>query len=308
MYSMYFKDFNGRVENEAGVFKRMGRVELPVQQMNAKQMQLLTETLKQTNSPIYFYEFIGVEPLANMQVMELVRKCTKKICNVVTSGSVKYWKCWEEQGTPILRNTWKNYEKIYIRRLSKNDAENDELLGVEALKEEHYKQMPEELKNKIYFIVDYKLSKMEKMMDVIEFIKWAKSLGIGKMVFLDSEIELIAYKNKLQAIQERILKSQRKQIEAIRNNCFNPDLVKKEEIQIKEPLMEATKRLLIKEGYNFGYMKAEIGEDGFWRVLPFEKGKTEVIFKTKIILPRNQEECWEYSARIHTYIDEIDWN
>lgn len=308
MYSMYFKDLNGRVVNEAGVYKRMGRIELPVQQMNAKKVKILTDTLKETKSPIYSYEFVGVEALANMQVMELIRRCTKKICNVLTSASIKYWQGWGEDGTPILRNAWKNYEKIYIRRLSKNDAENDELLGVEALKEEHYKQMPEELKNKIFFIVDYKLSKMEKMIDVIEFIKWAKSIGIRKIVFLDSEWELIAYKNKLQAIQERILKSQRKQIEAIRNNCFNPDLVKKEESQIKAPLMETTKRLLIKEGYNFGYMKAEIGDDGFWRVLPLKKGEMEIIFKTKIISPRKQEECWDNSARVHTYIDDMKWD
>lgn len=305
MYSMYFKEFNGRVENEVGVFKRMGRLELPIPQMNNKQVQILTDKLKTTNSPFYSYEFIGVEPLANMQVMELTRRYTKKICNVVTSGTIKYWQNWGENGTPILRNAWKNYEKIYVRRLSKNDFENDELLGVEALKEEDYKQMPEELKNKIVFIVDYKLSKMERLIDVVELIKWAKSIGICKMVFMDSEIELIAYKNKVEAIQERILKSQRKQIAAIRNNCFNPDLVKKEVSQIRQPLMEELKMFLVKEGYNFGYMKAEVGNDGFWRILPLKKGKMEIIFKTKIIAPRKQEECWGNSARVHTYIDEI---
>ena len=308
MYSMYFKDFNGRVVDEDGVFQRKGRVELPIPALDAKKVQKLTETLKQKNYPIYCYEFIGVEPLANMQVMELIRRYTKKNCNVLTSAAIKYWQSWGEHGTPILRNSWKNYEKIYIRRLSKNDSENDELLGVEALKEEDYKQMPEELKNKICFIVDYKLSKMEKTIDVIELIKWAKSVGICKMVFLDSEIELIAYKNKLEAIQERILKSQRKQIAAIRNNCFNPDLVKKEESQMKPPMMEETKMFLIKEGYHFGYMKAEIGSDGFWRVLPLKKGKMEIIFKTKIFAPKKQEDCWENSARVHTYIDDIKCN
>lgn len=312
MYSMEAKDLKGYCINEmhikggriedpvAGVFKTVLRIELPNREMTPQKRERFTKhILEEQSADIYSYEFIGVETLFNLQIMDLIRRSSQKICNIVTSAPIKQWEYWHSN--PMLKNSWKGFQKIFVRRLAVDDKLNSELLGVEAITAEHYQQMPVELREKIIFIVDHQYSKMKKIEEVNEFIKWAQKLGIKKIMFLDTELELITYNFKIEAIQRKIVKSQRKQIQAIRQNCYNPKLVKEYEVDIELPLMEQTKYFLIEQGYNLDVMKSEFAQDGFWRIIPYGNKNMEIMIKTKIFSPDNQHVCWKNSA-IHSYI------
>lgn len=299
--SEHFKN-GGRFEEPNGVYKVIGQIVLPSEKVTYIEQQIVLSKLKECNTKTYSYQFTGEEPLENIGLMNSIMSedVIGKSYDLITNAPKELW--WTNQEEPW-KDEWQMFEKIFVNRLSTSDSENDEFLGRECITQEDYTKMPQELKEKITFVVDYKKSAMKTLEDVVVFINWAKKLGIQEIIFLDDEQEMLDYRLNLEKEVEKIKNSKRKQLQALKQGEYNPDLVKKTKIQLERPLMWQLKNELIKAGFNFKRAKVEQGEE-FYSIVTLERNALKIVFKTHMV--SSEKEIMFRFARVRRFIRKIE--
>lgn len=269
----------GRFETRETVYKKLALIELANSPMSDVEAAKLVRKAQKQREHYYSFLFAGEEPMANLEVINQITAEYDSKYELITSAPKQYW--WANGQ----EESWKKFDKITIKRLAISDAENDKLLGMNTLSMADYKMMDPELKEKIIFMVDTKKTKMQNLSDLFEFIKWAKDfLGIKKVVFLDDKNsqEWLDYQMARKEKMKKAYKAKEKQIEAVRNNCFDAELASKQiDIMAEKPLLARLAEELIKTGYHFKAQKAENGPEGFFDVRELQNSDKEVGFKTK---------------------------
>ena len=184
-----------RLVDSEGTYEVIGRVTFP---RGCKQIPGLAEKIGEKNPHIYSYEFGGEEVLASIDyVNEIIKnQIGAKSCVIFTPAQCNYWN----------EAKLKNFDKVIVERLSRNDAHNSVLLGVTAIDSRVYQEMDEEFRKKIIFFVDYEKacfkSDDEKVSvrNLFNFINWAKKLGIREVIFLEREEGLRVFPIALNAL------------------------------------------------------------------------------------------------------------
>lgn len=288
---------NGRSESKDLVYKQLGRIDFADNLI--QNPEKLYKKVNDKRKSFYALQFVGEEPLVNLAVIDKITAEKAMKYEMYTIGSKEHWKDFEEKP-----EIWGRFDKIIIQRASESDEQNDSLLGVATLTAEDYKAMPNELRQKIIFQVDYKESTMNNLEAVIQFKNWAQKLGIQKIVFSNDEQEKLAYQEAHKAAMKKALRAENKQIAALRNKSYDPSRVRKEDVYgLEKPLMDQVYEELLKEGFHFKASKVEETEQDFFdiRELSSKNPTMEIAFKTKIVSSKRAYSCFAIIYReIHT--------
>lgn len=270
---------HGRIENKDIVYKVLGCIGLPDVLLDNSEQSKLIKRVDAKRKNCYALQFVGKNTLANLRVIDEITAREAMKYEMYDCASKKYWQ--EFQAKP---NLWQRFDKIIIQRSAVSDEQNDSFIGEPALTAEDYAGMPDELRNKIIFQLDYKQSGMNDLEEVIKFKEWAKSLGVHKVVLLNDEQEKLDYQEAHKLAMLKAKKTESKQIESLRNKSYDPSKIRKEDCYgVRKPLMDQVYEELLKEGFHFMASKVEENQKDFFDIREVKFENFEVAFKTRIV-------------------------
>lgn len=229
--------------------------------------------------------------------MDLVKKVIETIpdkkCVLHTVATKMYWHKYQSD--------LELFEKIMINRVSGKDEENNKMLKTLTLLESDYLEMDKKIKDKIVFVVDLKVSKMQTIPQLQQFISWARGLGIKEIVFVEDEQERLRYEKRSAEIFLNQEKRKQEDINSLR--ALNKIKIEKHKQQENPyPVFLELFECAMQHGLHLQVAKAVLEGDELYKLLPLEGNGLKIIFKGKVL--KDKEAVWRIS-RSHQFVEKI---
>lgn len=276
-----------------GTYEVIGKINL-----NTENLEERVEKNKDNVAVFSFWGDIANDPLKKIEkVVEMQQKVQEeqaKECNIVTVAPVKEWQANEQ----LLRK----FNQINIKRLSIDDEKNNKMLGCKTLTKAMYKNINNEVKEKITFVVDCEKAKIVEVDTMVEFFEFAKEVGIKNIMFL-AEKEIRQHKNNPDVEAENT--RMKEAIERLRRGePLTKSMVEPIQIQEDGPLFETLRNELIQAGWNFDILKVSSQDNVVFLKTTLINGNMRIILKQGIQDPKLKLDMWQ-NSRSHKYIVKI---
>lgn len=274
-----------------GTYEVVGKINLSIDNLQER-----FEKCKNNVAVFSFWGDIENDPLKKIEeVVEMQQKIQEEQeCTIVTVAPVKEW----VDNQQLLRN----FKQINIKRFSVDDKLNNEKLGCETLTKAMYKQIDEEVKEKINLVVYCDKANIEEVETLVEFFEFAKEVGIKNIMFL-AEKEIKQHKNNpdIEAENARMKEA----IERLRRGePLVPTMVEPIPVKDNAPLFQTMRDELIQAGWNLDILKVSSQDKVFFFKTTLIADGMTIVLKQGIEESELKANMWQ-SARSRKYIVKI---